>query len=117
MASQRLARPRQPAADTLKIQPNVDPLLPLSTRLDSDNRVAPAVESEQQPAQWQQALDSAWSRDRGVFQPLVLIPSAQLGGQTPLARAQASFSSGVKQQQWVQHCSAFKQPQWWFWQG
>jgi hypothetical protein len=70
-----------------------------------------------QPAQWQQTLDSAWSRNRGVFQPLVLTCSAQLGGQTPLARAQASFSWGVKQQQCVQHCSAFKQPQWWFWQG
>jgi hypothetical protein len=35
----------------------------------------------------------------------------------PRLRAQANFSSGVKQQQWRQHSSALRQPQAWSWHG
>src|SRR5262249_5523763 len=97
LLNQEVARPRQRRAAT-----------PITHRALDDARGAEAGSG------WccEQAHElGSRSRSRAVCQPDPAGCSAQAGGVTPRAAAQASFSSGVKQQQCRQHCSASAQPQ------
>ncbi len=73
------------------------------------------VEAQQPQSAWGFPC-SAPSRRRGRCQPAEVF-AWTWGGCTPWARAQASRSAGLRQQQLFQHWSALRQPQAWFWQG